>query len=108
MSRISESFNPVPYGGTPGFKEPTTSRDAAINIRGRAGNLQAKVLTAIIAAGARGLTADEAAAALGETVLAIRPRVTELKEQRRIERSGERRKNASGMNAAVWIKKRTA
>ena len=107
MSRISEAFNPAPYGGTPGFKEPTTSRDAAIKFRSAAETLCAKALTAIIEAGPRGLTADETAEILGETVLAIRPRITELKEQCRIERSGERRKNVSGMSAAVWIKKRT-
>lgn len=107
MSKIAENFygdTPAPYPSSPGFKEPTTSQDAAIKIRGHVETLRARVLAAIIAA-PDGLTADEVAALLGETVLAIRPRVTELKG--RIERSGERRKNVSGMGAAVWIKKRT-
>lgn len=111
MSKIAEARygdTPAPYGGTPGFKEPTTSKESAIKYRGRAKVLLPKVFDAIVAAGAAGLTADEAASILGETVLAIRPRVTELKEIGEIERSGERRKNVSGMSAAVWIKKRTA
>lgn len=111
MSRIAEAHygdTPAPYPKSPGFKEPTTSQEAATKFRGRAETLRAKVLAAIVEAGPNGLTPDEAAALLGETVLAVRPRVTELKEQCRIERSGERRKNESGMRAAVWIKKRIA
>lgn len=108
MSRIAEDAygdTPAPYPKSPGYKEPTTSRDAARKFRSHATDLRAQVLTAIIEA-PNGLTADEVAEQLQQSVLAIRPRVSELKEQGRIERiPGARRKNASGMSAAVWRKK---
>ena len=49
-----------------------------------------------------GLTADECAAIIGQTVLATRPRVTELNKQGKIIRTGQRRKNVSGASAIVW------
>lgn len=102
MSRISEVLNPSPYGETLGFKEPTTSKEAARKFQRHAKTLQGDVLATILAAPA-GLTADEVAAKLNHSVLAVRPRVAELAEMRKVERSGERRKNASGMSAAVWV-----
>lgn len=105
MSRIAESFNPLPYQGTPGFKERTTSQDAAIKFKTHAHALSALVMAEIVAA-PNGLSADEVATKLGHSVLSIRPRVSELREQNKIERvPGVRRKNASGMGAAVWRKK---
>ncbi len=103
MSRIAESaFGDRPYPESPGYKELTTSKDAARIMKSRAGDLRERVYTAIRAAGMLGLTADQAAAAIGESVLAIRPRVTELAKTERIERTGERRVNESGLHAAVW------
>jgi hypothetical protein len=107
MSRTSETLDPGPYGGMPGFKEPTTSRDAALAVAACAPLLRERVYAAIRATGAGGMTADEAAAAVGETVLAVRPRVTELakataKRPARIEPTGERRANESGLKAKVW------
>lgn len=108
MSRMAEAFygdSPAPYPKSPGFKEPTTSQDAAIKFKAHASDLRAAVLTTIINA-PEGLTADEVAARLGSTVLAVRPRVSELREQGKIERVHDvRRKNESGMSAAVWRKK---
>lgn len=48
------------------------------------------------------MTADEAAAAIGETVLAVRPRITELKQDGKLYDTGKRRANASGRSATVW------
>lgn len=48
------------------------------------------------------LTADEVAARLGENVLAIRPRITELANAGKIQDSGTRRRNESGKSAIVW------
>lgn len=104
MSRIAESIygdRPAPYR-TPGFKEPTTSKEAAIKFKTHAHALSIEVLDAITAA-PDGMTADEVAAKLEQSVLAIRPRVSELFERNEIERvPAVRRKNASGMSAAVW------
>ena len=53
------------------------------------------------------LTADEVAEALAESILAIRPRMSELANDTMGRRpaivpSGIRRKNASGINAVAW------
>jgi len=63
-----------------------------------------RVVLDVLAAQPAGLTADEIAAALDESVLAIRPRVSELFHAGLIEKTGERRPNASGLNAHVWKK----
>lgn len=109
MSRIAESAygdTPAPYPKSPGFKEPTTSRDAARKFAGHARTLRDDVLTVIIAAGPTGATADEVADKLRQSVLAVRPRVSELREQKQIERHATlRRKNGSGMSAAVWVRR---
>lgn len=89
------------YPHAPGFKESTTSLDAASAMKGRASKLREVVFTAIADA-PDGLTADEVASLIGETVLAVRPRVSELAKADRIAPTGERRKNASGLKARVW------
>jgi predicted ArsR family transcriptional regulator len=61
----------------------------------------------ILAAAPDGLTADEIAARLAASVLAVRPRVSELFHAGMIEKSGARRLNQSGLAAHVW-KKRAA
>ena len=47
--------------------------------------------------------ADEAAAVTGESVLSIRPRVTELVKKDLVFDSGQRRPNVSGRKAIVWV-----
>ena len=49
----------------------------------------------------RGLTADEATVA-GASLLAIRPRVSELRDLGVVVDSGLRRRNRSGRRAIVW------
>ena len=92
------------YPLSPGFKAPGTSQDAARAMRGKAETLREKVFDEIAAAGPSGLTADQVAARLGETVLAVRPRLSELYHATpsRIIKTGERRTNDSGMKAFVW------
>ena len=108
MSRTFEGLSRYP--DEPGWKEPTTSRDAAAKIRPSTNALYADILREIDAAGDRGLTSDEAAAKLGQSVLLIRPRFSELgpRHQGKIEKTGERRKNESGLVAAAWRIRRTA
>lgn len=110
MSRIAEHFfGDRPYPESPGYRERTTSRDAAKAAASDAATLREKVFQEIAAAGARGLTADEAAMKLDRTVLACRPRVSELAhaDPPRIVRTGERRSNGSRLLAAVWRGMRT-
>ena len=91
------------YPASPGFKEPDTSRDAAEAMVPRANRLQKKCLAALHKAAEAGLTADEAAEALAEDRLSIRPRFTELKARRQICTNGERRRNTSQRWAKVWV-----
>lgn len=91
------------YPNQAGYKAAETSAEAATEIEesGRAGILREKVLR-LFRAG-KALTADECAAALDESVLSIRPRLSELKGKCLIKDSGERRENASGKRAIVWV-----
>lgn len=107
MSRIAEShLGDKPYPDSPGFKERGTSRDAAMAARPAAADLRSRCLGAIARAGDAGMTADQVAAALAASVLGVRPRISELASLREIERTGERRPNASGIMAAVWRRTR--
>jgi hypothetical protein len=93
------------YPLSAGYKENTTSRGAAARINPRVANLRLKVLAEIKAAGADGLTADEACERAGISVLAGRPRTTELYKLGLIEPAGKTRRNASGQSAKVWVAK---
>jgi hypothetical protein len=86
------------YPSAPGHRDTDTSREAAKDMASRATGLRLAVLGAL----AQDRTADECAAVLGESVLAVRPRTTELKRLGLITDTGERRPNASGKRAIVW------
>ena len=75
------------------------SADAATDMASRAETLRAKVLR-LLRSGAS--TADECAARMSETVLAVRPRLSELVAKGQIVDRGERRPNSSGKKATVW------
>ena len=90
------------YPDAPGYKATDTSRKAAQSVAPDAGRLR-KMCIAIMEKSRDGLTADEAADALGESVLSIRPRFSELLRGAAIMDSGLRRKNISGRSAIVWV-----
>lgn len=93
------------YPADPGYKTvaPETSKAAAEVMKSRAETLREKCLLVL---DSKECTADELARILGETVLAVRPRVSELNKMGKIEDAGKRRANESGVKAAVWkIKK---
>jgi hypothetical protein len=87
------------YPETPGYRRRDTSKAAAASVAPKVGLLRDRVLAAIKK---RPSTADEIAVKLGETVLGVRPRTTELAKLEKIRDSGERRPNASGRMAIVW------
>ena len=87
------------YPSAPGWKRTETSRDAAKSMRGRADTLRDACLDALRTNGP--MTADEIAEHLNESVLSIRPRITELKELHAVSPTGERRRNKSGRGADV-------
>lgn len=90
------------YPRAPGAKGTDTSREAARKMGIRCCQLQQDVLVALREAGPFGLTAHEVAAKLGKDKMAISPRISELRALGKIVQTEERRKNASGMSAAVW------
>jgi predicted ArsR family transcriptional regulator len=49
-----------------------------------------------------GLTADEVAEFTGSSMMSIRPRMSELRNDAEVEDTGKRRKNASNHSATVW------
>lgn len=89
------------YPNTPGWKtdQTETSREAARKETSRAGTLREACYDFLKGGPA---TADEAAKALEESVLSIRPRFSELNTKGRIKDGGQRRKNESGHKAVVW------
>lgn len=105
MSRVADAAygdTPLAYPASPGFKEPTTSKDAARAVSASAPLIREKVFAAIREAGLHGLTPDETAAKIGESILAVRPRFSELAKAQRIVETGERRRNESGLRAKAW------
>ena len=91
------------YPNHAGYKEHSTSRDAAIAIEGtgRAATLRTMVLDALMDKGC--MTPDETAGFLSEDILSIRPRFSELSSKNLIKQTGETRKNKSGKSAKVWV-----
>ena len=87
------------YPSNPGFKKHGTSQEAAEAVAPRARLLRDKVLSALKRTA---MTADEVATYLDESVLSVRPRLSELSKKGLIIETGERRKNESGKAAAVW------
>jgi hypothetical protein len=90
---LSEPAEPEPrYPLVPGAKVAGTSRDAADKVAPKV-------------AGGRRLgpkTPDEVAAAIGKSVLYVRPRMSELAAQGLVEKTGVRRPNDSGLDANEW------
>lgn len=106
------------YPRTAGYKEQRgTSEAAAVSVEQRkAPRLRAVVLfvlktnLACWLSGSSeftdGMTADEIATELNESILSIRPRVAELRKLGLIEPTGERRPSSTGAMSAVWRLKR--
>jgi hypothetical protein len=90
------------YPDIPGFKGATTSRDAGRRISRHAPTVRDAVLAEFRAAFPGGLGADEIAARLNQSILTVRPRCSELLAAGLIEQTPGRRRNASGMSAAIW------
>lgn len=87
------------YPHTPGKRRAQTSRDAGNAMKAKAPTLRDRCEALLKE---RSLTPDEAAAALNQTVLAIRPRFSELHRLGLIGLTGETRKNISGHKAQVY------
>jgi len=90
------------YPAAPGFKEHTTSREAAERVTSTAETLRGLALQHLRAIYPCGATADELAEQFNVSVLSMRPRISELRRKGEIVPSGERHTNSSGMSAHVW------
>ncbi len=94
------------YPHAPGHRVGGASKAAAEAMKVRAPSLKARALAAIVAAYPDGLTPDECAAMARSSILAMRPRLSELYAEGRVLKSQRTRTNASGLEAHVyvWIK----
>lgn len=93
------------YPYAPGYKDRDTSRLAAEAIGSRVDILRARVLM-LLERFPEGLTADECAGMMQESVLAVRPRMSELIQQGMVVDSKRRRLNQSGRTAKVLIRRK--
>ncbi|WP_033927065.1 hypothetical protein [Sphingomonas sp. 35-24ZXX] len=93
------------YPDAPGHRHVDTSMAAADALAPKLGRLQRMTEAAIREAGWIGLTADELAATLGMDRWSIQPRTSELRRKGLIRDSGQRRPNATGKMAIVWVAK---
>ncbi len=91
------------YPSVPGHRGVDTSAAAAASLTSSLGYLQAKVLRAIADAASRGLTTNELADALRIDRGSVQPRTSELRAKGRIRDSRQRRLNANGKKAIVWV-----
>ena len=98
LSLIEE---PTAYPDVPGSKAAGTSQEAAEQMQSRAATLRADVYRTLLTSKVP-LTADQIAYRLGENILSIRPRCSELVATGRIMDSGERGENQSGKAAIKW------
>jgi hypothetical protein len=97
---IARSEGRYPYH--PGHKA-RSSRPSADKIAPHAKTIRRSAVAAFVAAYPAGMTADELAVRLGESILTVRPRVSELHATGLVEPTAERRNNDSGHGATVWI-----
>lgn len=89
------------YPHAPGAQARDTSRAAAEEVGRTAPQLRDRALAVLERS--NGLTADEVAGRMGESILSVRPRLTELSRLGKVRDSGARRQNASGRSAIVWV-----
>lgn len=88
------------YPDSPGYKEDTTSRDAAEAFENEAHVLRQMVVASLRDRGPA--TADTLARSIGRDRLAVRPRVSELRAAGAVFDTGKRGVNVSGKKAIIW------
>jgi predicted ArsR family transcriptional regulator len=98
----------MPYPHHPGSKSPGASSEAAHAIARHATTLRMRVYCFLRERYPAAFSADQIAESLGETILSIRPRVSELNKAGEIEAAEGRSKNQSGMSAHCWRAKGSA
>ena len=99
---------PKPDRQPPAHAGSDTSQAAAQAVAGKVRGRKELALRLIQAAGEKGLTAFELAAASGWLIQSVTPLCNRLAEERHIVDSGRRRNSPSGSPAKVWIATRRA
>lgn len=102
MQKMLSKYSELKYPMSPGYKEHSTSKEAATKVASRSRKLREKTLDAIKRKHSYGATPEEVSEILNESILSIRPRFTELKIMNFIYDSGLRRKNSFNSNTKVW------
>lgn len=87
------------YPDHPGHKARDTARNAAAGIEPKAKSLRARVYDAIRAEPG---TPEQIAERLGEPVMNVRPRISELSARSLVTDSGRRGEAMGGRRAIVW------
>lgn len=83
---------------------PRQTRAAALDaIQGEADTLRKRILTALVKAGAAGLTTEEIEERTRIKGNTVRPRLIELREESRVQRAPAVRLTRAGRNAVVWV-----
>jgi predicted ArsR family transcriptional regulator len=90
------------YPSHPGWKAAGTSQEAAHAVAGHAKTVRTRAAEYFMQNHPKAFSADDIARALNESVLTVRPRVSELHRSGVIEPAQGRVKNASGMSAHLW------
>ena len=85
-----------------GYKEQSTSKEAAAKVDSRAAILRTEAIEVFKRKGSYGATCEEVAEIMNEDITSIRPRITELKLLEYIIDSGDRRLNRFQNNVKVW------
>ena len=102
MQKTSSNYSELKYPKKPGYKEHSTSKQAAEEITVRSRKLRVKTLEVIKRKGSYGATPEEVSEILSESILSIRPRFTELKINGDIVNSGNKRRNGFNKQTIVW------
>ena len=84
-----------------GYHNTDTSYDAALEIEPEAATIRKRIIEHMQTINAP-ISPDDTADALGLSVLAVRPRFSELRESGRILDSNQRGTNRSGRSCILW------
>lgn len=95
------SFAPR-YPETPGYSNPTTSKEAAKSVEPKAAALRVRILAELQCRGTFGGTCDELEQAMSLSHQTASARLRELALAGKIEEGG-RRKTRSGRSAIAWV-----
>lgn len=96
------------YPGRPGWKARGSSIEAAYAVARHATTLRKRVHDFLLDRYPAAFSADQIADGLAETILSVRPRVSEPNKMGVIEAVSQRHKNQSGMSAHCWRAKGVA